>query len=253
MFVNIFRVASLLVALGILAACAGEGGGEGPEGPEGSNEIGGEGPEGPEGGATGGNEPFVSTGMSRGAHQSISLAPDETFAGLLYDIEVAVYYNPVLESFVGRIRNEATEAVCDVRVIVTLDGYRSVNASFSGQPFVLDGLAQFGGTEFEFPASTAARAARVPAAASTAARAKVPAKARKAAPRAATRPARPSRSTSPSPARSGARGSVSLMMRSAALSGAPWRIRPRPSCASRGPRFTWDPAAAWWNWGRRCR
>lgn len=152
MIVNIFRVASLLIALGFLAACAGEVGGEGPEGPEGSSEIGGEGPEGPEGGATGGNEPFVSTGMSRGAHQSISLAPDETFAGLLYDIEVAVYYNPVLESFVGRIRNEATEAVCDVRVIVTLDGYRSVNASFSGQPFVLDGLAQFGGTEFEFPA-----------------------------------------------------------------------------------------------------
>ena len=149
MIANLFRMMILLFALGILAGCAGEGVGEGPEG---SNEIGGEAPEGTEGVETGGNDPFVSTGMSRGAHQSLSLSPDETFAGLLYDIEVAVYYNPVLESFIGRIRNEATEAVCDVGVTVTLDGFRSVNASFSGQPFVLDGLAQYGGTTFEFPA-----------------------------------------------------------------------------------------------------
>lgn len=154
MIANILRMTVLLLALGIAAGCAGEGGGEGPEGSgEGGSEHGGPGgSEGPEGGATGTNPPFVSTGISRGTFESIPLAPDESFAGLLHDTEVAVFYNPVLESFIGRIRNEAPEAVCDVEVTVTLDGFRTVNASFSGQPFVLDGLAQFQRARFEFPA-----------------------------------------------------------------------------------------------------
>ena len=146
---KLFRMAIVLLSAAALAGCAGEGGSEGPEGPEGS---GGDGPEGIEGGSGSAPAPFVSSGVSRGTFQSISLDPDESFAGLLHDTEVAVYYDAVLELFTGRLRNEANEAVCDVSVTVTLDGYRTVNTSYSGRPFVLDGLAQYQRDTFEFPA-----------------------------------------------------------------------------------------------------
>ena len=146
MMANLYRMTAWSLAVLVLSACAGEGGGEGPEG------SGEEGPEGIEGGNESPAVSFVSTGLSRGTYQSISLAPGESFAGLLFDTEVAVYYSGVLESFVGRLRNEAPEAVCEVSVTITLDGFRAVNASFSGRPFVLDGLAQYQRDTFEFPA-----------------------------------------------------------------------------------------------------
>ena len=149
MIACLLRMTLLLLTLAFVGACGGEGGSEGSEGP---HAEGGEGSEGPESGATGTGNPFVSTGMSRGSFQSLSLMPDESYAGLLYDTEVAVYFDAVLESFIGRVRNEAPEAVCDVTIVITLDGHRTVNASFSGQPFMLAGLAQLQGTEFEFPA-----------------------------------------------------------------------------------------------------
>lgn len=149
MITCLLRTTLLLFVLTLVGACAGEGGSEGPEG---SHAEGAEGSEGPEGGATGTGNPFVSTGMSRGSFRSISLMRDESFAGLLHDTEVAVYFNPVLESFIGRVRNEASEAVCDVVIAITLDGHLTVNASFSGQPFMLDGLARYQGADFEFPA-----------------------------------------------------------------------------------------------------
>lgn len=147
---NIFRSRwiTVLFLTAAMAACtaAGEGGSEGPEG------TGTEGPEGTDGTGTSAI-PFVSTGLSRGTFSSISLKIDETFSGLLFDTEIAVVYDPVLESFVGRLRNEAPAAVCDVMVTITLDGFQIVNTSFSGNPYNLAGLAQFGETMFEFPIS----------------------------------------------------------------------------------------------------
>ena len=98
---------------------------------------------------------FVSDGKSRGVFKSIQLAKDESFSGLLKDTEVAVLFDPVNRKFVGRLRNEATAAVCDVRAAILLDDAVTVNTTTSGVPFRLDGLTRDGRANFEFQVSDA--------------------------------------------------------------------------------------------------
>ena len=126
----------------VLAACGGGVREEEQEehGPEGSGEP-------------GSDVPFVSDGISRGIFESIPLADDESFAGLLNDTEVAVRFDAEGEKFIGRLRNEAPVAVCDVSASVTLDGFQTVNQTASGDPFGLAGLSRFGRASFEFPQS----------------------------------------------------------------------------------------------------
>ena len=138
----------------LLTACGGSGGG-GEGGDEGGSEGGGEG-SGHEGGGegdSGANVPFVSSGQSRGIFESLILMPDEAYAGLLNDTEIAISYDPGNGRFVGRLRNEATEAVCDVRASVELDGFQIVNRTPAGNAHALDGLRPYDRADFEFPLS----------------------------------------------------------------------------------------------------
>ncbi len=95
--------------------------------------------------------PFVSSGVSRGLSESPLLKYNETFAGLFIDTEIAVTFDEVTETFIGRVRNEAPQAVCDVQVAVTLDDDRTVNTTQSGRPLRISGLIPGGRRNFEFP------------------------------------------------------------------------------------------------------
>ncbi|MDE2889965.1 MAG: hypothetical protein OXR72_17320 [Gemmatimonadota bacterium] len=98
---------------------------------------------------------FVSDGNSHGVFKSIQLAKEESFSGLLKDTEVAILFDPVNRKFVGRLRNEAAAAVCDVRASVLLDGAVTVNTTTSGVPYNLAGLTRDGRASFEFQVSDA--------------------------------------------------------------------------------------------------
>ena len=94
--------------------------------------------------------PFVSSGVSRGMFESPLLEPNETFAGLFTDTEIAITFDEVMETFIGRVRNEAPQAVCDVQVAVGLDDDRTVNTTRSGRPLRISGLIPGGRRNFEF-------------------------------------------------------------------------------------------------------
>ncbi len=95
--------------------------------------------------------PFVSSGVSRGMSESPLLEPNETFAGLFTDTEIAITFDEATETFIGRVRNEAPQAVCDVQVAVVLDNDRTVNTTPSGRPLRISGLIAGGRRNFEFP------------------------------------------------------------------------------------------------------
>ena len=133
-----------------LAACGGGGSEEG----RGEERFGHEGPGGDEGGD--GGVAFESDGASHGVFESVPLAPDESFAGLLGDTEVAVRFDAAERTFTGRLRNEAEAAVCDVSAAVVLDGAVRVDRTPSGDAFLLDGLTRYGCAEFEFPVAEGA-------------------------------------------------------------------------------------------------
>ncbi len=97
--------------------------------------------------------PFVSSGVSRGMSESPLLEPNETFAGLFTDTEIAITFDEATETFIGRVRNEAPQAVCDVQVAVVLDSDRTVNTTPSGRPLRISGLIAGGRRNFEFPVS----------------------------------------------------------------------------------------------------
>ena len=73
----------------------------------------------------GDDAPFISSGAIHGefdgAREALTLEYDETFAGLLGDTELAATFDEATDTFIGRVRNEASEAVCDVRIAVVLD------------------------------------------------------------------------------------------------------------------------------------
>ena len=95
--------------------------------------------------------PFISDGRSHGIFESLILMQDESYAGLLGDTEIAVRYDPVRRTFIGRVRNEASQAVCDVRPVVELDGWmRIAGGAPGGNDYTIDGLRPYDRAEFEF-------------------------------------------------------------------------------------------------------
>lgn len=103
--------------------------------------------------------PFVSSGVMHGefdgVHEALTLEYDETFAGLLGDTEIAATFDDDAEMFLARVRNEASEAVCDVGIGVVLDpgtaGERVVGGASPGSPLQIDGLTVRGRHSFQVP------------------------------------------------------------------------------------------------------
>jgi hypothetical protein len=122
-----FRFLFLILFAIPLIAC--DGGGDGDEGGEGSS--------------------FTSSGISRGISESLLLSPNESYAGLLNNIEVAVLYDAASDTFIGRIKNEDTATVCDVRVSVVIDGVTTIG------PSQIDVLSPGGGQDFTLVAGVA--------------------------------------------------------------------------------------------------
>lgn len=104
------RLRMLLLALVLALAIGGCGGGD-----EESGDM----------GEPADDAAFVSSNVSRGSfdgvHEALTLERRETFAGLLGDAEIAVTFDETADMFIGRLRNEASEAVCHVQVAVVLD------------------------------------------------------------------------------------------------------------------------------------
>ena len=111
-------------------------------------------------GEGGDDTPFVSSGTVRGEFdgvaEALTLEYDETFAGLLGDTEIAATFDEASEAFVGRVRNEASEAVCDVGVALVLDpgtaNERVVEEASPGEPLQIDGLRSGSRHGFTLPA-----------------------------------------------------------------------------------------------------
>ncbi|MCY4057122.1 MAG: hypothetical protein OXG44_03885 [Gammaproteobacteria bacterium] len=150
----LYRLVLALSLGALLAAC---GGGEGGEdgGGEGGAEHGGGGEGRGEGGGehgSGGGDgaaSFISNGVSFGVFESAILMPDEAYAGLLNETEIALSYDSRQGKIVGRVRNEAATAVCDVRVSAELDGYLIIDQTPSGETYAVDGLRPYDGSDFE--------------------------------------------------------------------------------------------------------
>ena len=97
---------------------------------------------------------FVSSGITRGSFKSLILNQNESYAGLLKDIEIAVLYDK--NTFRGRLKNEASEAICDVRIAIILDDSQTVNTTQSGSQLQIDGLNRNGRQDFTLvPKNTA--------------------------------------------------------------------------------------------------
>ena len=126
-------LALMAIACIVLAGCTeNEGGGE--DGEKGNDQSVG----------------FVSSGLSIGTSRSIDLDDDESFAGLLGETEIALYYDPNSDIFSGRLRNEAMDPICDIQVTITADG-NVANLNPNGSSFQLDGLLSMERADFEVP------------------------------------------------------------------------------------------------------
>ena len=138
-----FRAALLALVFAFALAVAGCGsGGENGDMDEGGDDA-----------------PFVSSGTVHGEFdgvaEALTLEYDETFAGLLGDTEIAATFDEASDAFIGRVRNEASEAVCDVGIAVVLDprtaSERVVEETSPGEPLQIDGLRSGGRLGFTLP------------------------------------------------------------------------------------------------------
>ena len=98
-----------------------------------------------------GQSDFVSSGMLRdsfdGGTEGLVLMRDETFAARLHEVEVAAVYDEEMAAFIGRVKNEAAVAVCDVRIGLHIDdGAATLEAPLMGL-----GLSAQQGHDFEVP------------------------------------------------------------------------------------------------------
>lgn len=125
-----------LVALLALAGCGGEDGENGDMGGQAAA------------------APFLSSnvmhGTFDGVHEALTLERRETFAGLLGDTEIAATFDETAGMFTGRVRNEASVAVCDVHVAVVLDPDMASETALDVPQIA--GLSVGGRSSFDLPA-----------------------------------------------------------------------------------------------------
>ena len=98
------------------------------------NEDGTEDAGGHEGGAEGGSASAPATylttsGTSRGVFSGPEVQADDYYADRLNDLEFALSYDSTSGSFLGRVKNEANEGLCDSRIKVILDGNQANSQS----------------------------------------------------------------------------------------------------------------------------
>ena len=89
---------------------------------------------------------FVGDGVSRGVQDSVALRPNDSFAGLLGTMEVAVHVNQTRQTFEGRLRNEAEGAACDIVVTIFADASPVIHR--------VDGLRESERATFDLPLPT---------------------------------------------------------------------------------------------------
>ena len=65
---------------------------------------------------------LTTSGTSRGVFSGPELQADDYYADRLNDLEFALSYDSTSGSFLGRVKNEANEGLCDSRIKVILDG-----------------------------------------------------------------------------------------------------------------------------------
>ena len=102
-------------------------------GHEGGTEGAGDGA-GHEGGAESGSASAAATylttsGISRGVFSGQEVQADDYYADKLNDLEFALSYDSTSGSFLGRVKNEADEGLCDSRIKVILDGNQANSQS----------------------------------------------------------------------------------------------------------------------------
>ena len=72
---------------------------------------------------------LTSSGISRGVFSGPDVQADEHYADRLNDLEFAISYDSTGGSFLGRVKNEANEGLCDSRIKVILDGNQANSQS----------------------------------------------------------------------------------------------------------------------------
>ena len=118
---------------GTPAEAGGEhGGGEGSE--EGGERVEAAESGGEDAGHEGGSAPAPATylttsGITRGVFSGPELKAGDHYADKLNDLEFALAYDSVGGSFLGRVKNEANEGLCDSRIKVIFDGSRANSQS----------------------------------------------------------------------------------------------------------------------------
>ena len=162
-FVRNTRSALAILFLMLALVVAGCGEDDGENGDAGGGEHGAAGEGSGEGVMAGPQDdtPFVSSGVMHGGfdgvHEALTLEYDETFAGLLGDTEIAATFDEDEGMFLARVRNEASEAVCNVGIGLVLDpgtaDERVVGGASPGSPLQIDGLTVRGRHSFTVPVS----------------------------------------------------------------------------------------------------
>ena len=72
---------------------------------------------------------LTTSGISRGVFSGLEVQADDYYADKLNDLEFALSYDSTSGSFVGRVKNEADEGLCDSRIRVILDGSQANSQS----------------------------------------------------------------------------------------------------------------------------
>ena len=106
--------------------------GDGADNEDGTEETGdGAGHEGgTEGGSASAPATYLTTsGTSRGVFSGLEVQADDYYADRLNDLEFALSYDSTSGSFLGRVKNEANEGLCDSRIKVILDGNQANSQS----------------------------------------------------------------------------------------------------------------------------
>ena len=76
-------------------------------------------------------------------HATQQLAAGESYAGKLNDLEIAMVFDASADSFVGRVKNEANQGLCNTTIGIVLDGNRQAPQSVLIPALDFGGRADF--------------------------------------------------------------------------------------------------------------